>query len=463
MKNILLLNPPWINNRLIRDCYCSHTTKGAYLYPPLDLVMLSGILAKNHNISLLDSIAEKLDYEKTKDRINNIKPEIIVSLTSSISFKEDLNLLEGLKKHLNCKIILMGDIAYFKSKFIMENYPFIDGILLDFTSDFILRFINADLKDLKDMVYRKNNRIVTTGKSDLKKFCLPIPKHELFHFKKYSMPYGESRIIAHTITSYGCPYRCSFCIAGKLSYKEREIQNVIEELKYLKKIGIKEIIFRDYTFNANPKRTKKICQEMIKNNLNLKWGCEVTATNSNAELLSLMKKAGCYLVLVGIESADDDILKESRKPLTTNTTIKFFRLCKKIGIRTIGHFIFGLPNDTEESINKTIKFSKKIGCDYASFNLYIPRIGSDLRRDLIKNKKLNKEDLTNLDSSTNCAAISLSKAKLLELKSKAIKEFYLRPSQIIKQIYLIRTLTQFHNLIKNGYQIISDNFKQKNK
>lgn len=458
MKKVLLLNPPWKNNRIVRDGYCSHTSKGAYLFPPLDLLMISGILAKKHNVSFLDCVAERLDYEISYDKLINIKPDVIISLTSTISFKEDLDFLEKLKNKFNCIIVLMGDITYFESKFIMKKYQFIDGILLDYTSDFILKFIDSKFKNLKDVVYREKDRIIVTKKSDIKKFNLPIPKHELAPLNKYSMPYGESKLIAHTITAYGCPYHCSFCIAGKIPYKERRIQNVISELKHIKKIGINELIFRDYSFNANPKRCKEICREMIKNKLNLKWSCELTVINSDAELLNLMKKAGCYLILVGIESADDNILKESRKPLTTNTAIQFLRLCKKISIKTVGHFIFGLPNDTKESINKTIDFSKKIGCDYASFNLYIPRVGSDLRAELIKNKKTNKEDLTNLDCSTNCAAVSLPKDKLFELKRKAIKKFYFRPSQIIKQIYLIRTWTQFRNLVRNGYQLFLDNF-----
>lgn len=450
---ILLLNPP-SKKFVIRDYCCGHTSKADYCWPPIDLLVLSGVL-QYHDIDVLDTIIEGDSFNEGFEKILKIKPDFIISLTSAISLEDDMKFLKRIKEKNNCSIFVIGDVAYFDPSYVMKKYKFIDGIVFDFTSSGILRFIEGKRNNLIDIAYRDNSRIVICQKNNNKIFSYPTPKHELFPLKKYSLPYARYNPMTTVLCSYGCPYRCSFCNSGNLGFKERDIKNLIEELKYIAKLGIKEIYFRDFSFTANRKRVKEICRQIIKNNLNFSWSCDARVDNVDKELLNLMKKAGCYLIFFGVESASNEILKNVRKGTEKALIKNVFNYCSKIGIQTLGSFIIGLPGDTRETINDTLNFSTEINCDYASFNLFVPRYGSELWNVVMKSG-VKREQLA-LDSSSEVMSLSnIPENELLELQKQALKKFYLRPNYIVKQLFKIRTKSQLRYFIKNGIQVLKN-------
>ena len=154
------------------------------------------------------------------------------------------------------------------------------------------------------------------------------------------------------------------------------------------------------------------------------------------------------------KSAIEKIKKDTKKFINARKIEEAFRICKKLGITTLGHFIIGLPGEDEKSILKTIEFSKRIGCDYAAFNLYVPRMGTVMRKHFIENKKIEADDLGILDCSLEAFSTTLPKDRLIELHRKALKEFYMRPSHILRLLSRIRTWRQFINLVGNGLNVI---------
>jgi radical SAM superfamily enzyme YgiQ (UPF0313 family) len=454
---ILLLNPP-SKNFIIRDYCCGHTSKADYCWPPIDLLVLSGILSQSHVINVLDSIIEEDSFNVSFTKILNFKPDYIISLTSAISLDDDMEFLYKIKKKINCSTFVIGDVAYFDPLYIMKNYKFLDGIIFDFTSSEILKFIEGERTNLMDMAYRKDKKIIICPKNNNKTFHYPIPKHELFSLKKYSLPYARYSPMTTVLFSYGCPYRCSFCNSGNLGFKKRTIDNLLEELKYIAKLGIKEIYFRDFSFTVNKERIKEICRQIIDNHLIFSWSCDARVNNVDEELLNLMKKSGCYLIFFGVESSSNEILKNVKKG-TNKTLIKnVFNYCSKIGIQTLGSFIIGLPHDTKDTINDTLNFSIEINCDYASFNLFVPRYGSELWK--VLTKKGIKEDQLALDSSSEVMPLNnMSKDELLNCQKMALKKFYLRPSYILKQLLKIRTKSQLKYFFKNGVKVFKNIIK----
>ncbi len=460
-KKILLLNPPSKRNNLMRDYNCSHTSKGSYLYPALDLYIISGFLnPEEYDVFVIDSIAERLTEDQVEKKVFNINPHVVIALIGVLSFKEDLKLLKRFSS-LGSKIFLIGDISYFQPAKIMKEYSFVEGIFFDFTSSFFLQLLEGRYRGLKDVAYRKGNKIIISERSHEKLFFLPKPRVDLFPLNKYSLPYGRYSPLASVISSYGCPNNCKYCVYSKMDYKERDIDNLIEELFFLQENGVKEFIFKDTAFNTNLKRAKEICRKIIQKRIHLAWSCDLTAHNCDIELLKLMKKAGCYLVMVGIETLEDSSLKNVHKPLSKERIIDFIKICKKTKMLVLGHFILGLPGDSEESMKRTIEFSKNCGCDYASFNLFVAKVGTDMRKELMSKGMINEDDYLNLDSTTECIELDIPKERILELHKKAIKEFYFRPSHIVRQIFLIRSSEQFINLVRNGYEVVMSLIKKK--
>lgn len=450
MKKVLLLNPPG-KKLYIRCYYCSKISKANYIPPPVDLVFLSGILSEEYEVQLLDALLEKLDNKGCIKKILMLNPDIIISLTGAVSWDEDMQFFKELKESKKCTLILNGDILLSRGDKKLEQYPFIDAIILNFTTKDIIYYLLKDYKKVKNMVYRNNGDIISAPLSYEKgEFSIPIPKHELFIKYKYRYPFMKDYPMASVLTDYGCPYKCEFCIMATLGFKYRNLNNILDELKYLKSLGVRDIYFSDQTFGIVKRRNLAMCQEMIKEKMTMRWCCFSRVDVVDYELLKWMKKAGCHTIMFGIESASEKILKTYKKEYSINQIRKAFKLAKKVGIKTMGTFLMGLPEDDMGSCLKTIKLAKELDCDYASFNFAVPRVNTKLREKVIKQELITK-DFEKADQAGTQIAMpthNLSKKDIQKLRRKALISFYLRPSYIIKRFLSITSYSEFKIQIK---------------
>lgn len=457
--NILLLNPPG-EKLYIRDYYCSKVSKAGYIYEPIDLLILSGILSTKHKVYVLDAIAHNYSPSKCLQKIDSINPDVIISLTGAVSFDEDVEFWKSIKaSHEEVLIFASGDILMEDTDLLISKLACLDGVILDFT--------DSDILDLFEDMERPYNTIVHKHKGELFKgigegkrgvFDIPIPRHEIFPLKKYIYPFIAGSPFATVLTDYGCPYRCSFCIMGTLPYKWRSVENVMEELRYVKTLGVRDIYFDDQTFGVIKNRGFELCRRMIDEKLGLKWCCFFRVDMAEEETLLLMKKAGCHTVIFGVESGSNDILKIYSKDTTLDQIRKAFDLCRTIGLKTVATFVLGLPDDNEASIMETIRFAKEIEPDYASFNVYVPRMHTQLRKEVLE-KGLVSPDVQVMDQTGTFGIIGtycLSSEEVLALKDKAVKEFYLRPSYILKRIGQIKSYLDLKREILGGRAVVKD-------
>jgi radical SAM superfamily enzyme YgiQ (UPF0313 family) len=166
-------------------------------------------------------------------------------------------------------------------------------------------------------------------------------------------------------TGRGCSWGlCTFCLWPNTlnkgaGYRTRKVENVIEELKFIreKMPYIKDIFFQDDTMPK--KRAIELSEAILKEKLKIRWSCYSRA-NLDFDTLKLMKEAGCYLLEVGFESSNPEILKNIRKGITVEEMEEFAYNAKKAGILVIGAFITGLPGETVESIKATTEWAKKL-------------------------------------------------------------------------------------------------------
>jgi len=464
MRKVLLLNLPG-KKPYLRDYYCSLISKGDFAWHPLDLTILSGILNQDFEISVIDALAEKIKPSDCFHKISEIKPDTIIFLSGAVSWEEDKKFLKEVKKREDVELIGTGDIFLFKSEDFLRKNSFLDAALLDFTSSDIVDFLKKKERSFESLVYRKGRKIVSPKKGINKEkvFSLPLPRLDLFPLKRYHCPVVKTFPFATVIISLNCPYHCHFCTYGNLDFKLREVKNVIEELDYIKSLGIKEIRFKDNTFGASRIQVVELCEEMIKRNFNFKWSCSSRVDILDEKLLKLMKKSGCHTIQFGVESGSQEILNRYNKGFTLEQVRHTFSLCKKIGIRTMGHFIIGLPGENEKTVLKTINFAKKLNCDFAAFNIASPRIGSDLREEAGKKGWLTSRKLFRTDSSLAYPVIkteSLSQKELWRLRNKAIRDFYFRPSYIFKKMFCLSSFSELKTLIRQAFLLFISMFKK---
>lgn len=455
-KNILLLNPPG-DNIYLRDCYCSTVAKASYCWHPLDLLAQSGVLAEDLNVFVLDANVLRLKRDEALRRISSIDLDAILFLIGTLSWREDLRFMEVVKKKWpKVKLIGSGEVLRFDGLKVMKQFQFIDGILLDFTSDAILRFIKDGGKgcNIDNFIYRFDTQIISGGINNGDEFKIPIPKHEYFPLNSYKLPFGKRRKMASILSTYGCPYKCKFCNTGSLGFKKREIDNFIEELSYIKSLGISKVFIRDATFGADREHAKELCERIIRNGIKIEWNCFSRVDAVDEEMLRLMKEAGCYLIQVGLESADEQVLKECNKGINKNKIIETFKYCKKYKIDICANFILGLPTENHESIYKTFDLAKRLEPTYVSFNIFTPRFGSSYREEYFRKIKVDTDNCLIDDYYLFAQNKSdFLRNKLIKLKNKFVVRFYSRPRYIWDRLSSARSLGEFIMLIENGITI----------
>jgi anaerobic magnesium-protoporphyrin IX monomethyl ester cyclase len=469
MAKILLLNPPG-DQLYLRDYYCSHVSKAKYYWHPYDLLVQSGFLAREHQVLALDANLLRLTEDETFRRIQDMDIDTIFFLTGAVSWRQDFAFIQrvvnsAIRNHQSTiRIIATGDILLHRGKEMMQKYPFLDAILLDFTSDAILKYLKGTNGESLDyLIYRYQDRIVEGRRiTEEKEFSLPIARYELFPWKRYRIPHGRTMPFASTLTNFGCPFKCTFCIGSELPLKLRNIDNIVTELKFLKdRFGIREAWVKDLTFAANRHHAVSFCETMIQSKLNYSWVCLSRVNVVDEDLLQLMKAAGCHTIQFGVESGDEQILEQYAKGIRKEQVIKIFSFCRKIGIRTLAHFMLGLPGETEMSALNTIEFAKQIQPDFASFNIAVPRMGTRFRQEAIA-QGWTSEDADVLDNSAAFPVLetsTMSKEKLWQLRNHAIRSFHLRPGYLWHRLVSVRSIYEFSTLFREGLSLVTSTLK----
>ncbi|MCK5073171.1 MAG: radical SAM protein [Bacteriovoracaceae bacterium] len=452
--SVVLLNPPG-SKKYSRDYYCGHVVKSNYYWPQIDILVLSGICGVEFNIVVIDSIVEGLSCEKALERILRADPVAIVSLASGVSWDEDIDFFRKIKKKANCPIIITGDYPRGESTGVLRENPEINAVILDFTDCEINEFIKGTkTTDLKNIHVRSDS--VRSKITLTEGFSFPIPRHELFPIMKYHYPFAMYHPFSMIMTDYGCAYGCSYCFYERIGNKKRSLDNFEEELFYLKKLNIKQLIVHDSSFASNKKHGLEVCRIFKKFDNYFSWICGMRADDFSEDIIREMSRTGCMGITIGVETSNTGLLKSFKKNLDRDIVVKAFALAKKYNIKTLGHFIIGLEGETVESINRLIDFSVFLNPDYASFNLAAPVWNTSFREQLLQSGQFSSENM-HVDISCNYPVwdnSKISRIQMASLKRKAIRSFYLRPGYILRQLINVKSFYQLKSLIREGIGLI---------
>lgn len=464
---ILLLNPPG-QHRYIRDYYCSHISKANYIWHPYDLFVQSGILGQHHDLVAFDANIDNISPERTSAHLKTLDFDTVLMLSGAVSWKSDLAFA---RDHLQGKtLIVSGDITIANGRDLMDRFPFIDATLQDFTQPGVHEFLQRmdasagaplDGNDpIQGLLYRNSDGEFVDGPvyPAYGSFTHPVPRYDLFPWRKYRVPHARKVPFASMLTDFGCPYHCNFCITGTFGYRMRALDNVDEELHYLNSLGIEDIWFKDVVFGVNKRHYYGLLELLTGGKHNFRWATLSRVDVVTDDILEKMAKAGCHTIQFGVESSDPDILESIEKGISPERVKEVFRLCRKLGIRTLAHFIIGLPGETMDTAKKTIDFALDIDPDFASFNVASPRVGTPLREEAIA-KGYIPDELTELDNSITFPTMdlgTLSKEDVWRLRSEAVRRFYLRPSYLYRRLTGVRSFRELTNSIYEGTNLVAN-------
>jgi anaerobic magnesium-protoporphyrin IX monomethyl ester cyclase len=434
---------------LVRPKYNTHV-----ITPPLGLGYLASYLKQHHiPVKIIDALRDNCHTHSLLKEIQAEKPDAVGITCLTDFYPQVVRLSQSLKKR-GFKCIIGGVHPTFLPYQTLKQSK-ADFVVCGQGEIALRKLVKAKFVDqnipgvysLKNL--RKNTRI---SKAQVIKNLdnLPFPDWEQLNPRTYSTaPHGafvKNFPIGSIMTTRGCPYKCSFC-ASKNFYdrtiKYRSTNNIIQEIKYLiNHFGVKEIHFEDDNLTLKRNHIEKLCQAIIKHKLNISWTCPngIRADRVDEPLLRLMKKSGCYLIAFGIESANPQILKNIHKLETLADIKKAIQLTHKVGILSQGFFIFGLPGDTKQTMENSIRFAKQTKLARVHFGTLQILPGTEFWQKY----------------PPNWTPKGLSKKTLLKTQTRAFKQFYLRPLILLKLIQFIKP-QQLKLLFKRlkDYQLLS--------
>jgi radical SAM superfamily enzyme YgiQ (UPF0313 family) len=232
------------------------------------------------------------------------------------------------------------------------------------------------------------------------------------------------------------------------------------ELRHVKALGVRDVFFIDQTWGVRPQRNRQLCERMIEEKLGLGFVTYTRADILNPDDLALWRRAGCHTLMLGVESASPETLRAYRKGYQAEQVAAGLRMVREAGIRTVGTFILGLPEDTRASIRATIRLACELPLDFASFSVAVPRFGTPLRAQAREQGVL--DDLRVMDQSGQTVAMathSLSREEVGRLLREAVVRFYLRPSYLLRRLFSVRSFWELRAQTREGLALLRRNVR----
>lgn len=400
--DLLLVFP---NNR--RTAYGSLADTVAGITPPLQTALTASyVRSAGYSVQVIDADAENLSPEETARRTAAAGARLVLMSTDSLNSGDVTkmaaasDMLRDLRRLTpGVRVMLEGVVpsAFPEQMLREEGADFVcQGEAFDQVVD-LLAVLKAgkphpDSK-LSGVSWLDGDRAVLGGRRPLIKNpdTLPIAAWDLLPMARYRAHHwhcfdrlDRRQPYASLYTNLGCPYTCSFCnvnaVAGTANFRARTPENVVAEIDLLvRKYGVSNLRIVDNVFTIRPDLVEKLCDLIIAGGYNLNmWAYCRVETIKNPELLRKMKKAGVNWVAYGIEAADDKVRDAVDKGSPQAVIDRAVELTRQAGIHIVGNFIFGLPQDSQETMQKTLDMAKSYLFEYANFYAAMAYPGTEL-------------------------------------------------------------------------------------
>lgn len=459
-KRILLIYPP--SPVLNREDRCQQPTKDLIVIPPLpptDLMYLAAVAEKQGLDAKIADYSQGGDYEAD---LLVFKPDYLVVNIATPTLEHDLEAIKKAKEICpNIITIAKGAAFLTLAERIIKEHDELDFGILGEAENTLKEILQEKSKtEILGLYYKENDEVKFTGCrpfiEDLD--SLPFPARHLVDNNIYRRP-DNNKVQATIKVSRGCPFHCFFCLATPVSgakVRRRSPENIVAEIREcVEKYNIKNFLFWSDIFNIDKDWTMKLCQAIIDSGLKITWSANTRADTADLEMAEMMYKSGCRLVSIGVESGSQYMLEKMGKKITLNDVRRTVKVFKKAKIRIYNYFVIGLPWETEDTVEETIKFAIELNSDFISFYTATPLPGSRFYDYALEHNLFDKQ--TSFENAYFYPAVNthhLSRERVFELHKSAIKRFYLRPLYILKMLLRIRSIEEVKNYFTAGMNVL---------
>lgn len=431
------------------------------LRPPIDLLYCAGsIEATGCKVLFRDYSAEEVGWEAFLDDLATFSPTDIVLSITTLSLEKDLEAARLAKEHSpHIRTIAIG--AHFNTldKATLERFPVLD-IVLRGEYEHACRELacNIDESRVLGATYRRDGEI---HRNETRPFeenldVIPFPARHLAKNSLYTRP-DTGEIQTSIVTNRGCPFHCTYCLANQVAgtrNRYRSVENVMAEIQHcVETLGITSFLFRSELFTQNKRWVIDLCKSIISSGIKISWACNSRVDTITPELLEWMRRAGCWIMAFGVESGDQATLDRVGKRAKVEQALAAVDMARAADIRSSVYLLIGLPWDDATTIDKQISFAKRLDPDFLEIFYPYPFPGTALQKEAVELGLITPDEIPTVAyADPAMRTLHLTKDELVYHRTRALRQFYLRPRTILRTVSRIRSLPEALRYFRAGFE-----------
>ncbi|HOW36510.1 MAG TPA: radical SAM protein [Candidatus Omnitrophota bacterium] len=452
---ILILNPSYGDNFVRVARWAAKSRGRVQRHPDYLLVAAQVLINAGHDVSFVEAAARNFTPEQSLALAKDFKPQLLVIHATTPSIYEDIAQAKAIKEQTNCKVAFLGQHVTAEAENTFEISRGTVDYILRREYDYTLRDLASGIKppEILGLSWRDGSKTINNPpRPDIDVNELPFPAWQLIKPEWYPDA-GKKFPFLTLLSGRGCNNGCSFCRDPQLLYghraRSRDAKLVVDEIEYDLKLypQIREIMFETDTFTADKNHAVAVCEEIIRRGIHKKicWSCNMRI-NADLELLPLMKKANCRMLMTGFEFGTDEALRAVRKGgVSVEMARRYAKYAHELGFTIHGCFMIGAPGETKESARATIDLAKSLPLDTIQITGIATYPGTILYQWAKENGYLIPKDwrewLTpQKEQRTLLSYPQLTSEEIDALIDIGLKEFYLRPAQMWRMLISIRSI-----------------------
>jgi anaerobic magnesium-protoporphyrin IX monomethyl ester cyclase len=451
-RRTLLINPPLINGvAFTRQGRCQEreevlgTTK-----PPYTLALLSSMLRDaGCEVRLVDTTATRITTDQVIAELerDGFSPTLILFPSTTPTLDADAREMSRLKRRFDAPVFCFGPHASTVPAESMQRAPEVDGMFVGEPEDGVMQLAGLEsldsLGEVPSLTWRRAGTVTPhRAHGTFSRFLeTPYPAWDLLDLKRYALPLVDKPYVL-VETSRGCPYACDFCVAPihqGHKFRERSPKALVDEIeRTYRELGIEFFYLWGDTVTLNVKSFSAFCDELIARKLPIQWFGNARADNlTDPAFVHRLRRAGCWMLALGIESESDDVRKNMVKRLERQKIQTAFRNMRAAGIKSFAFFIFGYPGETPQTMDLTTEYAIELDPDFANFYPAVPYPGTALYDKSVRENLLlpDEADWSKMEYSYYLLrGNGLDEKLVMAAINRAKRRFFLRPGYLTRHI-----------------------------
>lgn len=468
---VLVTNPPWPGEGYgaRSDVRWPHKRTDKYLEYPIYLAYIVAVLEEaGVEVGFIDGVMEEMSIADFSRAVSSIRPDLVVIECSTPSIDYDLETARAVKDSVDgTSVALIGSHATFFHEEILSGNPAVDAICrgeAEMTVKELALSLSSgdDLRQVKSLSYREGEEVRVNPVRPLIQDLdsLPFPARHIVRHDGYRAAIYSGDCPTAMVSSRGCPHHCIYCLWPETLYghkfRARSAANVVDEMEHVvRDYGVDEIYFDDDCLTLSKKRVLEMCRLLLKRDVGVKWIVQSRVDTVDREVLTAMKEAGCHYILFGVESGSPRMLEIMKKRISLDRVRQAFKDCRELGIRTQAFFLFGVPGETQETVEETIEFAKEIDADSTQFAIVVPHPGTELYETCVEHGWLVYDGWEDFAAENSLIETDhLTREEVEEARIRAYRRYYFRPGLVAKSLLGVRSFRDIKRLFRGGRSVL---------